>query len=188
MRILAAGFILIAISIVMALGDEPATRPAASQAVSHQATMPASGPATRGALPAEISISSQLRWWLSIFPDGSGKVQYGSSFTVYRVFPAGTFDYAETYRLLVRTVKPEAMPSGAAVCFLAEGENTVHAKYTPDWENVERIFTKALRAGKSPLGSDLGSDRLDEILKENPIVPEGVKVAGSNPAPTQPAK
>jgi len=117
-----------------------------------------------------IGLSINQAWQLDIKPDGSGRIEYGSSGGDDARFPKQTFCYKEIYDLLVPHLSKEGTIQIAAAVFLyikglPPGSPT-YALYLHDKSIANRIFYQAINKSVPDFPK-----RFNELLAKYPPVP-----------------
>ena len=114
----------------------------------------------------QITARSATGWLLTIDPDGSGSVGYGSSGLDFVAFGEGTFDFAAVRdALLAQSLSEGSIRRDFAVAFVHAGETSTTARYVPNPELMKTLFEKGVAsAAKS-------GTRVDELYAAHPPVP-----------------
>lgn len=118
-----------------------------------------------------IYISSPRGWVLELYPDGSGKLTYGSTFGDDAKIPANTVSFQDVYNLLVPRLIGN-YPGEKAInvlLFVKGGSLSKHptAFYLEDKATIKKIMSEARDKAvpRSP-------DRFKELLKNHSPVPD----------------
>jgi hypothetical protein len=116
-------------------------------------------------LVAEISLGVYPGWSLSISPDGSGVIGYGSSASDFASVPAGTFDFGRIYQSLATVARPNVgdMRESFTVVFRQRGATTSDALYTDKADLVLDLFETAKHKCVPP-----GKARIEELWERQP--------------------
>lgn len=99
----------------------------------------------------KIGIFLDTAWMLDVLPDGSGRIQYGSTVMDGGTFPKGTIDFRKLYRSLTPTLREKSedrkgdTKRAAAVFFEPWGDRR-HAAYTAEFGVIEPAFRSVLDA------------------------------------------
>jgi len=115
-------------------------------------------------LLAEIRLAANPGWSLSILPDGSAAIGYGSHAPDFASVPAGTFDFERVYQ----SVAADARPSGSmrdpfTVIFYRRGATDARALRTDKADLLVGLFITA-RQNCDPLAKA----RIDELWERMP--------------------
>jgi hypothetical protein len=115
----------------------------------------------------KIFVTHDLRWSVDFFPDGSARLQYGSSGGDNARVPAGSVDFDE-FLAAVRKLRVETRPpNGTQVSIIHQGEETSGAFFVSDDSLFRRTIESLEWRNQQPL-----SDRFLDLLKKYPIFPE----------------
>lgn len=115
----------------------------------------------------KISVTRDLRWFVDFFPDGSARLQYGSSGGDNARAPAGSVDFDE-FLAAVRKLRVETRPpNGTVVSIIHQGEETTGSFFVSDDSLFRRTIESLEWRNQQPL-----SDRFLDLLTKYPIFPE----------------
>lgn len=105
-------------------------------------------------------------WMMSILPNGSGSIGFGSNPMDVAVFPEGTFSLQNIYSALVPKLKEAPEKGDVAVAIRASGATSTTARYISRFE-AKPIFAKAQQQSTA-----LDKARFDALVKDHPIALE----------------
>ena len=112
-----------------------------------------------------ISILTPTGWWLSISPDGSGQVGFGSSIQDEARFSTETFSFRDLRDQLLSSCTVEgSLARDPAVTFVGSGPASTESLYCSDVGVMASVFERAVE------GSDFGGTRLGELNSAQPPV------------------
>jgi len=130
-----------------------------------------------GARPGieEISVGTATGWSLRVGEDGSGRIEYGSSFGDSAAFPKGTFAFADLCTILKAVTHEQGTcPPDCTVAFHLRGTSSTKAVLTSDFDLVRQLMEKAVSAA-----SPDQVPAIKKILKDHPFIELDKKGAGS---------
>ena len=112
----------------------------------------------------EIRLSAGPGWSLSIGPDGSAAIGYGSNGSDFASVPAGTFDFEQVYRSLAPVVRPTGnMRESFTVAFYEREVTIGYSLYTDNANVILDLFTTAKQKCVPP-----DKARIDELWERQP--------------------
>lgn len=105
-------------------------------------------------------------WMMSIMPNGSGSIGYGSNPMDVASFPEATFSLKDIYIVLVPKLKEAAEKGDVAVAIRALGATSTTARY------INRSEAKPIFAKAQQQSTALDKARFDALVKDHPIEPK----------------
>jgi len=143
-------------SCAVALSRSPATQPVAP---------PSTGPAELSkVVQIEITPPPNPRWFLTIRPDGSASIQYGSGPGDSASLPAGTLNFQAIAAEVVKRESVKTIPGSSSAVLWRKGEHSAefHSLTNDDYFRnlIESVSNKWRKV-----------PRFDELRKEFPIYP-----------------
>jgi hypothetical protein len=105
-------------------------------------------------------------WMMSIMPNGSGSIGFGSNPMDVAVFPKGTFSLQDIYSTLVPKLKEVPEKGDVAVAIRASGATSTTARY------INRSEAKPIFAKAQQQSTALDKARFDALVKDHPIEPK----------------
>ncbi|HEX7026207.1 MAG TPA: hypothetical protein VF268_03130 [Gammaproteobacteria bacterium] len=103
-------------------------------------------------------------WSLSILPDGSGALGYGSSAFDFASIPGETFDFGQVYGALAAVVSPDGnIREWFSVAFYETDKAETYSQYTREAELVLGLFKTAKDKCRP-----LDKTRMDELWEQRP--------------------
>jgi hypothetical protein len=115
----------------------------------------------------KISVIRDLRWFVDFFPDGSARVNYGSSGGDSASAPAGSVDFDELLAA-ARTLRVEKRPPNETQIAINTGEGTTKSFFISD----DSLFRRTIESLEDKWKPQLPCDRFRELLEKYPIFPE----------------
>lgn len=108
--------------------------------------------------------STKTGWFLQIFSDGSGNLQFGSSGFDNAKFPAGSFDFAEVMKSLASHSTPGSDDRAISVSICSRGKDA-GAPQTVKTDLGLSIFRRAVGVAKA-----YDVERFEDLKKGHPFV------------------
>lgn len=110
-----------------------------------------------------LFFSTRTGWFLRIFSDGSGDLQFGSSAGDNARFPAGAFDFANA----MSSLKSQSVlgSDDRSIAVTAQLREKINVPQTVSKELGLRIFQQAAGAAKS-----FDAKRFEELKRDRPFV------------------
>jgi hypothetical protein len=102
-------------------------------------------------------------WRVSIMPNGSGSIGYGSNPMDVASFPEGTFSLQTIYNTLVSKLNDAPEQDDIAVAIRASGTSSTTARY------VSRSVAKPIFDKAQQQSTALDKARFDGLVKDRPI-------------------
>lgn len=113
-----------------------------------------------------ITVTRDLRWFLEFFPDGSARVQYGSSGGDNASVPKGSVDFNKLLTA-ARKLRVEMRPPNGTEVSIHQGGETTRSFFVSD----DSLFRRTIESLEWRNQQSL-SDRFLDLLKKYPIFPE----------------
>lgn len=115
---------------------------------------------------AQIALVVDNGWMLTIRPNGSAVLVFGSNPLDKAESPEGTFSFQDIYNTLVPKLKETSEKGDIAVAIRTSGATSTTARYINRSE-VKPMFAKAQQQSTA-----LDKARFDALVKDHPIEPK----------------